>query len=76
MTDSQMIATMLKKRMELGRHVHHQNCIHNLTPEEQVEARGKTLDWWREVIGSLPVQITSDEWETDPPGLEADYIDD
>lgn len=64
-----VIAAALRKRAENdGRHLHHSDCIHNLPPEEQVALRGRTVEWWTQVIGSLPVQITPDQWETAPPG--------
>jgi len=63
-----VIAAALRKRAENGgRHLHHGECIHNLPPEDQVAMRGKTVDWWTRVVGSLPEQITPDQWETDPP---------
>lgn len=49
------------------RHQHHRNCIHNMPPEEQIEMRGKTVEWWTTVVGSLPVQITADDWEIEAP---------
>lgn len=63
-----LAAAALRKRAEKGgQHLHHRDCIHNLPPERQVELRGKTVDWWIRVIGDLPEQITSDQWETEPP---------
>jgi hypothetical protein len=50
-----------------GKHLHHRNCIHNLPPEEQVALRGKSVEWWTTVVGPMPVQITPDEWECEPP---------
>lgn len=62
-----IVASALRKRAENGgRHRHHRDCIHNLTPERQVQMRGKTVEWWTRVIGPLPKQITPDDWETDP----------
>lgn len=64
------IIAALRKRAENGdRHLHHSACIHNLPPEEQVAVRGKTVEWWTTMIGDLPVQITPEQWETDPPEL-------
>lgn len=63
-----LIAAALRKRAENGgRHLHHRGCIHNLPPEKQIAIRGKTVEWWEEVVGALPEQITSDQWETEPP---------
>lgn len=63
-----IVAAALNKRAENGgRHLHHSECIHNLPPEQQIAMRGKTVDWWRQVIGDPPVQITPEQWETDPP---------
>lgn len=71
-----LIAAALRKRAENGsRHLHHRDCIHNLTPERQVEMQvamlGRTVDWWKRVIGPLPEQITPEQWETEPPGIGA-----
>lgn len=59
----------LALRAKHGRHMHHSQCIHNLTPEDQIEMRGKSVNWWMTVVGSMPVQITPDDWEIDPPNL-------
>jgi hypothetical protein len=59
----------LKLREKHGRHMHHSQCIHNLTPAEQVEMRGKTVEWWQKVIGSMPIQITPADWEIEAPNL-------
>lgn len=61
----------LALREKNGRHMHHSECIHNLPPEEQIEMRGKTVEWWMAVVGSMPVQITPDEWEIVGPGESA-----
>lgn len=65
-----VVAALRKRDENGGRHLHHQNCIHNLSPERQVEIRGKTVDWWTRMVGSLPEQITPDQWETEPPDLD------
>lgn len=63
-----VIASALRKRAENGeKHLHHSACIHNLSPEEQVAMRGKTVEWWTRVIGPLLEQITPEQWETTPP---------
>lgn len=62
-----MMIAALKHREEQGRHLHHRDCIHNLPPEKQVEVRGKTVEWWTAIVGPLPEQITSDQWECEPP---------
>lgn len=65
---SEIVAAALRKRAENGgEHLHHSACIHNLPPERQVTMRGKTVEWWTRIIGPLPEQITSDQWETEPP---------
>lgn len=61
----------LQMRFKNGRHMHHSQCIHNLSPEDQIEMRGKSVEWWMTVIGSMPVRITSDDWEIDAPNLLA-----
>jgi hypothetical protein len=40
-----------------------------------VEIRGKTVEWWTEVVGDLPEQITPGQWETEPPNLAVDRRD-
>jgi len=62
----QLIGAALRRRLDTGQHLHHRDCIHNLTPREQIEMRGKTVEWWTRMIGSMPVQITSDDWEAPP----------
>jgi hypothetical protein len=57
----------LRHRAATGRHAHHKHCIHNLTPEEQVAVRGRTVEWWTKVIGPLPEQIGPEDWEIEPP---------
>lgn len=60
-----LIAASLRRRAANdGRHLHHRDCIHNLPPERQVALRGKTVEWWMQVVGSLPEQITPEQWET------------
>lgn len=61
------LAALRKRGENGGRHLHHRDCIHNFPPEEQVAMRGKTVEWWTQVIGPLPEQITSEQWETEPP---------
>lgn len=63
------IVAALRLREKHGRHMHHAECIHNMPPIEQVEMRGKTVGWWMTVVGSMPVQITPDEWEIAAPHL-------
>ncbi|MEU1663572.1 hypothetical protein ABZ547_08150 [Streptomyces sparsogenes] len=63
-----ILASALRKRAENGgQHLHHRGCIHNLPPEKQVALRGKTVEWWLRMVGELPEQITSDQWQTAPP---------
>lgn len=73
MSDMQAaIIGALRLREKHGRHMHHSECIHNLPPVEQIEMRGKTVEWWMNVVGSMPVQITSADWEIEAPHLLAD----
>ncbi|UYP17718.1 hypothetical protein OED52_13660 [Rhodococcus sp. Z13] len=64
-----MMSALRKRSAQGGKHLHHRDCIHNLPPEEQIAIRGKTVEWWMAVVGSMPEQITPDQWETD--GLES-----
>lgn len=64
----ELILAAIQKRAENGgRHLHHRDCIHNLPPVQQVEIRGKTVEWWTRMVGTLPEQITPEQWETEPP---------
>jgi hypothetical protein len=47
-------------------HRHHAECIHNLTPDEQIRLRGRTRPWWEAMGLPEPTQITPAEWEADP----------
>lgn len=64
-----MMSALRKRSAQGGEHLHHRDCIHNLPPEEQIAIRGKTVEWWMAVVGSMPEQIAPDQWETD--GLES-----
>ena len=56
-------------------HRHHSECIHNLTPEEQIALRGRTVDWWRDVGAEWPKQITKHDWTPMPPLLDpVEYV--
>jgi hypothetical protein len=61
------VMAALAHRSAVGGHRHHRSCIHNMTPEEQVTARGRTVEYWQKMHGSLPRQITPDEWEIEEP---------
>jgi hypothetical protein len=50
-----------------GKHLHHRNCIHNLPPEEQIAMRCWTVEKWLTIMGSMPEQITPEQWECEPP---------
>ena len=66
-----VLAALRKRDENGGQHLHHRDCIHNLPPAEQIAMRGKTVEWWKKVIGSLPTQITPDDWQTEPPEWSA-----
>lgn len=51
-------------------HVHFRGCIHNMPPEEQIEARGKTVEWWMRVVGAMPAQITEADYGREPLDLQ------
>ena len=62
-----MVTAAFRRRLQNdGRHLHSSSCIHNLPPEDQIEMRGKTIDWWMKVIGRMPEQITEADWEQEP----------
>lgn len=61
-----MIASLTRRFENGGRHLHSSSCIHNLQPEEQIELRGHSVEWWMTVVGSMPEQITPDQWEAEP----------
>lgn len=72
MSSSEELREAIKKAMIAtapmpGNHKHHAACIHNLPPEEQVTAQGRTVEWWLKWCGPLPRQITPSEWEVDVP---------
>lgn len=57
MTTSDELREAIKKAMaasiaSIGNHKHHAACIHNLPPEEQVTARGRTVEWWLKWCGN------------------------
>jgi hypothetical protein len=52
----------VQDRLDGAPHQHHQGCIHNLTPDQQIAARGRTREWWEAMGLSIPVQITPAEW--------------
>lgn len=66
-----IVAALRKQYANGGRHLHHRDCIHNLTPEQQVTVRGKTVEWWTRMVGALPEQITPEQWDTEPPEIGA-----
>ncbi|MGV8064572.1 hypothetical protein PJP13_24215 [Mycobacterium kansasii] len=53
----------IEHRLAGGEHFHHKGCIHNLPPGEQVAMHGWTVEKWLAIIGSMPVQITPDDWQ-------------
>ncbi len=67
-----VMAAIRKINENDGQHLHHADCIHNLSPEQQVTVRGRTVEWWLKMIGPLPEQITPDQWETTPLDIPRD----
>ena len=62
-----LMRAAIERRVSNGwKHKHHEGCIHNMPPEDQIEMRGKTVEWWMTVVGSMPVQITPADWEEGP----------
>lgn len=53
----------IQARLRGERHRHHPECIHNLTPDEQITLRGQTREWWERMGLPEPIQITPAEWE-------------
>jgi hypothetical protein len=58
------VITRVLGRLAGEPHRHHRDCIHNLSPDEQMAARGRTRQWWTSMGLAEPVQITSDDWES------------
>jgi hypothetical protein len=63
MNDYEIICDRIARRLNGEPHRHHQHCIHNLTPDEQIAMRGRTREWWEAVGLALPVQITPEDWD-------------
>lgn len=59
----QTMIAALNRRAQNGLHLHHKDCIHNLAPEEQIAVRGRSVKSWMALHGSMPEQITPDQWE-------------
>lgn len=55
-------------------HRHHRECIHNLTPEEQIAMRGRTVEWWLNIGAAWPKQIQPEHWEDEPRPDPVEYI--
>jgi hypothetical protein len=60
-------AAMVAAAPSIGNHQHHPDCIHNLSPEDQIKARGRTVEQWMRWHDSMPVQITPDDWQIETP---------
>lgn len=54
----------VQRRLAGEPHQHHSECIHNLTPDEQIALRGWTRERWVAMGLEIPSQITPDEWVT------------
>lgn len=52
----------IEHRLSGGSHYHHEGCIHNLPPEDQITMRGWTKEKRIAIIGRLPEQITPEQW--------------
>ena len=55
-------------------HRHHRECIHNLTPEDQIAARGRSVEWWRSVGAEWPKQIQPGHWQCEPKADPVEYV--
>jgi hypothetical protein len=65
MDEHPLINERVLRRLAGEPHRHHQDCIHNLPPDEQIALRGRTRDWWVRMGLTIPVQITPDDWVSD-----------
>ena len=61
-----VVAALQRRISNNWEHKHHKGCIHNMPPEDQIAMRGKSVEWWMTVVGSMPVQITPADWEEGP----------
>ncbi|GAA1337294.1 hypothetical protein [Arthrobacter roseus] len=61
-----VIAALNRRFQNGGKHLHSSSCIHNLSPVEQIEMRGKSIEWYMAVVGKMPEQITPKDWEAPP----------
>lgn len=61
------IPSTLWSRLAGTAHRHHPDCIHNLTPDEQIALRKYTREEWGALGFLEPRQITPDQWEADGP---------
>ncbi|WP_025158889.1 hypothetical protein [Leifsonia aquatica] len=68
-----MVTALTLRMRNGGRHLHHRSCIHNLPPEEQIALRGRTVEQWLALHGSMPTQITPAEWEIESPFGTSDH---
>ena len=55
----------VQRRLAGHPHRHHADCIHNLSPDEQIALRGRDREWWLAMGLPIPEQITPDQWEAD-----------
>lgn len=50
-------------RLAGGSHRHTRDCIHNMTPDEQIKFHGRTREWWKRMGLPEPIQITPEDWD-------------
>lgn len=60
---AELAESHVQARLNGGLHRHHPHCIHNLPPDVQIAARGRSREWWEAMGLPIPEQITPEQWE-------------